>query len=178
MPRPVGPCAGTPAVVRCQEDHTRAGPPEQHPGQPAQPGPQRGLELVADALAAAPPLRPEDVLVVDEELHEVDGLVDGGQPCRGPDRRPRPDQPNQLGPGLCRIVPPGALQPRGQARHDDPGREVRSAITDHEVGGKLGGGPRVAQRRRVGAHCLEGVAEGSALQPRRGGSCRPSCLPA
>ena len=148
------------------EDHTRAGSPEEHPGQPAKAGPQRGLELVADHSLRPHRARPQDILVVDEELHEVDGVVDGAPAAPGT----RPAAPTGPGrPARARASPrtsAWACSSRAaRAGTDDPGREVGSAIADHEVGGELGRGPRRAQRRRVGTHRLEGVAEGGALEP-------------
>jgi hypothetical protein len=115
-----------------------------------QPLPERVGQAVLQ-LAGLPAIRPApDVLVMDEELHQVEPLVHAGQPEDRQRRRPGADllhQAREGDAGRQRLV-----QTPGMARQrpaHQAGRRIRPALPEHEMRGQVIGAPAFAQRRRV-----------------------------
>lgn len=148
--------------------------------------PQRRVDRPLGALGHLPawadrPVTTQDVLVVHDELDGVDERVDPLDPRRRPPRRPGAHGGDQRFPVALRHSPLTPLQPSGQGREHDAGREVGAALSHDEVRGEVAGTPRVAEGGRVRTELEEGVAQGLALGlhhrqmgfRRHDGHCRP-----
>jgi hypothetical protein len=102
--------------------------------------------------------------VVDEKLVQVCNRADPSdakQSGRWARSNPR-DEPPELC-VLCQPRPAPLGEPLEQARKNETGASDGIALTQHDVGGEVSGGPAVEERGCVSSEFVEEIAQGKAL---------------
>ena len=97
---------------------------------------------------------------MDEELHRVDGVVDGADAGGGEGRWPLAQPVDQLVPVAGGHLSLGAIEASPEWGNSHTGREIGSRVPDDEVSREVSGAPRIRHGRSVGADAEKGVAEG------------------
>jgi hypothetical protein len=141
----------------------RVQPPAQIATAAANVAPQGDIHCRREA-TGPPPVRPANVLVMNEELVEVRQGSDRSE-AEEPDRRARPDPRDEtreiLAPSQTRPTPFGeALEGTGQ---NQAGAGDQIALPQHEVGGEIVSRPALQQCRGRRAELVEQIAELEAL---------------
>ena len=102
--------------------------------------------------------------MVDEKLVQVwEGADPSDAKQSGRWARPNPrDEPPELC-VLCQPRPASLGEPLEQARKNETGASDGIALTQHDVGGEVSGGPAVEERGCVSSEFVEEIAQGKAL---------------